>query len=100
LAAAETDLTVAREIFEQLVQQSAEVPLHLVGLATVFDNLGNVWERRGKPADAVTAFEKAIELQEAACTRAPGVAHFGSLLERHRANLNRVLTVLGQSQDS
>jgi tetratricopeptide (TPR) repeat protein len=96
-SSAERDLVNARKIFEELVAQYPDVPVHLTGLATVLDNLGTIWERTGRPADAADAFAKALEFQEAACQRSPDAELFGSLLNQHRKNLNRVRTLLNQA---
>lgn len=97
---ANIEFELALELFERLITEFPDDPFHYGGLAGVINNLGMIRERQGNLVGAAMAFRRAVELQHVACDRAPRVERYRLFLDRHYANLSRVLESLGRTDEA
>jgi tetratricopeptide (TPR) repeat protein len=100
VSSANAEFEKAQQVFDKLLTDFPDDPMHFGGLASVLNNLGIVRERQGDLKRAVESFERAIELQQVACQRAPRVVRYRDFLDRHYANLSRVLESLGRTDEA
>jgi serine/threonine protein kinase/Flp pilus assembly protein TadD len=98
--AARVEFETAQQLIDKLTTEFPDDPIHFGGLAGVLNNLGMIRERQGDLQGAAESFERAIQMQHVACNRAPRVVRYRDFLDRHYANLSRVLESLGREDEA
>jgi eukaryotic-like serine/threonine-protein kinase len=100
---AEAMLRRALAIQERLVAQAPDDDSDQSSLGGIWHNLGIVLDGEHRPAEAVAALASAMEHQRIAAQRAPEVAQYRDLLDRHsrhRELLLQKLEGIAAAQDS
>ncbi len=86
----------ARAIMKELVDDDPQELSYRSSLGGIYNNLGTTLEELHRLDEAAAMYKQAIEQQRYCCDRAPQVAEFREFLDRHHANLRRVLAVTGK----
>lgn len=95
--AAEAALVKACGILQRLVEASPRDVNYRSTLGGALNNLGLAHERAGRLDDALSAYQDAVEHQQAAREAAPDVQQIGEFLSKSQENLRRVQALMAQA---
>jgi Flp pilus assembly protein TadD len=88
------------ELLSQLVAESPDIVQYRGSLGGAHNNLGLVYERTGRLAEARASYRKAVALQEAAYRSAPARLEFRQFLSESSRNLERALIASGMTDEA
>jgi tetratricopeptide (TPR) repeat protein len=84
---------------QHLVEASPGHVNYRSSLGAALNNLGLAYERTGRLDKAASAYQSAVEHQQAALEAAPDVAQIGEFLTKSKGNLQRALGSMQHAQE-